>query len=219
MRISSGLALAFNLSTPNHYVAVIRPDLDQAAPRPDGARRDDVPSGRAVAVPTLALGEIHGEVGLDLRDFSEDGLAMVAGIAGLEGEPRGDVCRQLDHGAAQTRSDGDVSGARTDHADLDRADAGRDGEVIGGIHDADVASACNEARLAADRPDVDFATGGDEISAVRKVVETNGAPGVSHRVRDTRADIRPSILLGAAIVRLLPYTSPSSWATRSGSSR
>src|SRR5215211_8733063 len=78
------------LSTPNHDVAVIRPDLDQAAPRANGAGRGDVPSGRAVAVPTLALGESHGEVGLDLRDFSEDGFAMVAGIAALDVEPRVD---------------------------------------------------------------------------------------------------------------------------------
>src|SRR5688572_17138052 len=113
------LSRLLRLSTPDHHVAVIRPDLDQAAPRADGARRGDVPSGRAVAVPTLALGEIHGEVGLDLRDFSEDGLAMIAGIAGLDVEPRVEVRRQLDHGAAQTGSDGDVSGASSDHADLD----------------------------------------------------------------------------------------------------
>src|SRR5688572_30904579 len=108
---------------------------------------------------------------------------MGAGIAALDVEPRIEVRRQLDHGAAEPGSDGDVSGASTDHADLDRADAGGDGEVIGGIHDADVTSACREARLAADRPDVDFATACGETSAIRKVVETNGAPGQCHRGR------------------------------------
>src|ERR1041385_8444618 len=79
------------LSTLDDDVAVHRPDLDQAAPRADGARRGDVPAGRAVAVPILALGEIHGEVGFDLRP------GMGAGIAALDVEPRVDFRRQLDH--------------------------------------------------------------------------------------------------------------------------